>query len=221
MPRPKLLMLHSADTSTAQMRDVVGDTTGFRMFYPRAQNNSRWDHVSPTASNPDVKALLKIDADFIAGYSSGAFMASRMLQEKQYKAAMILCGGILNLYLKPFYTWPYPCPLMLVNGTADARVPYSGNEFYEAGMDAAVALKTKFSLSDPQHFTFPESTPPDGCTGLLDTWDDGADMELKLYTALNGGHVWPGSSSNLPGLGRTCMEFSATEEMLAFFLEHV
>ena len=71
-----------------------------------------------------------------------------------------------------------------------------------------------------------------GCTGgPEDEWvaehvrllryrdcDEGATVEL--YAVEGGGHTWPGASIDVPLLGMTTHEISATDLMWAFFQDH-
>lgn len=207
----KIVVLHSAGTTPAAMAKLVGPLPpGWAALYPQAKNNLRWDHLG----NNDVPALMALGGDFICGYSSGAFMAMRMTRQRQYKGAMMLAGGLLHPYLS--LPLPFPCPTMLVHGTADRQVPYDGVEYaYESGLDEALALK-RLLAAGPQSGALIPNTQNDGCRAYYDDWA-GAFAPVRLYTVVNGGHTWPGSKLNAFGLGRTCMDFSATAEMVKFF----
>ena len=203
----KVIVLHSANTTPFQMDRLCGFPKGAHQFvYPQARNGVRWDHLG----DDDVPALLALEGDYIVGYSSGAFMAMRMMQERQYKGVAMNAGGILlNYFNRPF---PYPCKVLLCNGTADKNVPYDGVMFqYEAGLDAAIALSKEMAVNGPKSTLIP-NTRVDGCRAYVDDWEG----MVRLYTVVNGGHTWPGSPYNLSQFiaGRTCMDFSLTDEIV-------
>lgn len=199
-----IIVLHSAQTTPAMMKALVGPVDGFNLLFPQATTALRWDHLGPL----DVPKLLELDAEFIAGYSSGAFMAARMIQERQYRGAMLLAGGFIKT-LKP-----RPTPLMLVNGTADSQVPYDGTTYVRGALDTAITMRKLLGITTaPTRYTIPNTNKLDGCTATLDSWAG----KVNLYTVIGGGHCWPGSKYNAAGLGRVCQDFSATAKMCDFF----
>lgn len=206
------VILHSAQTSPAQMAALVGMKPTSTVIYPQATAITRWDHLG----NTDVPQLMALGGEYIMGFSSGAFMAMRMLRERQYKAAVIVAGGLIERYIKE--DWLYPCPVLLINGTADLNVPYEGVPFmYQAGMDAALSLDLMLGgKSQSVHTPISNRNFFDGCRAYVDDWQG----EVRLYTVLNGGHTWPGSTLNPPTLGRTCMDFSATDVANEWFRRH-
>lgn len=207
MTNPTLVILHPAGTPPRQMEALVGPVAGFTTLYPHAKANLRWDHLG----NADVPALLALGGDFIAGYSSGAFMALRMVRERQYRGAMIVAGGLLRA---PAARWEHPCRVLLIHGTEDARVAYGGSEYVLGALDSAIVLRKALGItSAPLHTTYPEAAPDDGCKAYLDDWAG----RVGLITVVGGGHVWPGSKLNAPSLGRVCYDVGATYEMQQFF----
>lgn len=203
-----LTVLHGATMLPREMATLIGSTPGFTTTFPAAKANRRWDHIG----NNDAPVLNALGGDYLCGFSSGAFMAVRMLHERKYKAAVIVSGGLLVHYL--LGQWVPPCPIMLVHGTSDARVPYEGVPYaYEAGMDAALALRVMMGIPGPPR-TKVINPSEDGCRVILDNWGP-----LRLYTIVNGGHTWPGSRYNGAGLGRTSFDVNITTEMLSFFKE--
>lgn len=201
-----LLVLHGANMTGKEMANYIGPTPGFTTYFPDAKRDKRWDHIG----NADFPALSAINADYVAGISSGGFMAMRLVRERKYKGAIICAAGVISYYL--MQDWD-PCPIMLVHGTADKRVPYDGVPYaYEAGMDAALGLKALMGIKT-------ESKPiiinpkADGCRTVVDNWGP-----LRLWTVVNGGHTWPGAAG-APLLGPTTSDWALTPEMLKFCQE--
>lgn len=208
MTTPRLLLLHPADTTPEAFAKLVGPLP-FDCVYPRAANGSRWAHLGESA---DVAALMGIEADFVCGMSSGAFMAARMLERKDYRGACLVAGGFTKALR------PRPTPLLLVHGTLDAKVPYGGSGYVLGALETAQAMKKLLMLKGRGTITNLPNTADDGCSAFLETW--GRPPRVKLYTVVNGGHQWPTGPRTVyqpPELGRVCRDFDATSEMVSFF----
>lgn len=205
-PGPNLMILHSAGTTPEQMAALVGPVDGFNVIYPEAAKDLRWDHLGEA----DASFLEMLGGDFIAGYSSGGFMAARMLAERQYRGGMLLAAGFLKSLR------PTPSPLMVVHGTDDHRVAYRGSEYVLGAIETAISMRNTLGIAaGPTRTLIPNRSKADLCTANVDDWEG----KVKLYTVLNGGHTWPGTKWRDPlnRLGRTGMDFSATDAMREFF----
>lgn len=209
-PGPNLMILHSAGTTPEQMAALVGPVEGFNVIYPEAAKDLRWDHLG----DADGSWLAGLGpCDFICGYSSGAFMASRMMRDVQYKGGMMVAGGLLKSYAG---SWQRPCPVMLINGTADTRVPFNGSTFVLGAQATTLTfLRATNAPADAVRKKIPDTKAADGCHAYFDDWSG----KVRLYTVVQGGHTWPGTKWRDPKglLGNTCMDFSATEAMRQFF----
>lgn len=203
-----IVVLHGATMTGPQMAKLTGVFTGHTTAYPNAKYGKRWDHLG----NTDVPTLRALGGDYIVGFSSGAFMAMRMVQERQYKAAAIISGGVITPYLSRLN---YPCPILLCHGTADKIVPYEGVPYaYESGLDAALALRALLNAPLPAT-ALTENNVNDGCRAVTDSWGD----SVRLTTIVNGGHTWPGPVLQ-PGYGRVCRDINLTTEIVEFFRRH-
>lgn len=210
MSEPRLILLHPANVSTEAFAKLVGPLP-FDCVYPRAGNGSRWDHTGESA---DVAALMGIEAQFICGYSSGGFMALRMLHERPYRGAMVVAAG----WLKAYRTLPVPkVPLMLVHGTMDQQVPYGGTKYVSGADSTAWTFVRALGLEDVDSDDGKLPNPSaDGCHAYLQNWAD----KMKLYTIVNGGHTYPTGPRTVyqpPSLGRVCRDFDASVALSDFF----
>lgn len=207
---PTIVFLHPATVSPERTAALIGPVPGFNMLYPESNAGMRWDHLG-LSDAPYVKSL---GGDFIAGFSSGAFMAYRMaFRERQYKGMLANAGGMIQNYASN--PWPYPCRALLCNGTLDPRITYTGSPGTLGAVASAQAIAGFHGITTSTRTQVPNSTG-DACTAYVDNWRD----MVELYTVTNGGHTWPGAKNNLP-LGLTSMDFSLTRVMADFFAERL
>lgn len=201
-----ILMLHPANCTPGEFKQLVGPLPGYNLLYPQASNSSRWDHLGGN----DATKLKLLGGDYICGYSSGAFMALRMCQERQYEGALIVAGGILRAYK----TLLHPTPTTFVHGTADVQVPYAGSQYVMGAYDSAVKVKQALKLGTAVQ-TRMENTTPDGCRTTVHDWGG----KVRLYSVISGGHTWPGSKWNLAPeeVGRTSYDWSLSDLIPSIF----
>lgn len=201
---PRVTVLHAAGVTPENMAKLVGPMPGFHLLFPEAANGERWDHLF----GADVDFLRGVGGDFICGFSSGAFMCARMLEVRQYLAAVMVAGGFIKALR------PKPTPLMLIHGTEDKQVPYGGTRYVHGALETAIVMRKALGIAaSPTHKTIPNRNKLDGCTAYIDGWAG----RVKLFTVVGGGHTWPSGAGNPPALGRVCRDFSATADMAEFF----
>lgn len=205
---PRLILLHPAGVEPSDFAKLVGPLP-FDCVYPRAANGSRWAHLGESA---DVAALMGIEADYIMGFSSGAFMCARMLEEKQYRGAMMVAGGFIKALR------PRPTPLLLVHGTLDAQVPYAGTSTTLGPLDTADEMRALLKLPRRSTSTVLDADKDDGATATRFDWSG----RVVLYRCDRAGHTYPTGPRRVwqpPSLGRVCRDFDASLKMCEFFTQ--
>lgn len=158
---------------------------------------------------------------YSTGLSNGAFLSSRIGCELGDVVAAI--APVAGLFVPGGVTCKRSMPVLAFHGTADAVVPYEhglilGLIPYEGAEDAA----TDWALvngADP------------GCD-LVETAETHLSDHVQRFTASacghlkvalivveGGGHTWPGAAIDIPSLGVTTHEISASEMIWEFFKE--
>jgi polyhydroxybutyrate depolymerase len=135
-------------------------------------------------------------------------------------------------------------PMMTFMGTSDPYMPYGGG-FPSLVMGKVTTTITKpagyqITGQDDSFVSAPETAAywagVNGCksstsTNMPDKSSDGTSVTkmdyadctsgggTTLYTVVNGGHTWPGSTvrAGISSVGLTTLDISANEEMIAFF----
>ena len=169
------------------------------------------------------------DRIFIAGYSSGGFLAAELACRPGSRVAAIMA-------VAGFHT-PEPCerhvPTLVVHGTADPIVPLGPNgmslvvddamppaaiELLASSIEEEVAMSALGAGCDDP----PTSTElADDITELSYAGCVG-DANHKLVLVEGGGHTWPGAapSADEGFVGPTTANFDATEAGWAFFTSY-
>ena len=197
------------------------------------------DDVAFIASVLDsIESQLCIDRDrvYSTGISNGAIMSVRLACSLSSRIAAI--GPVAGAYyppealdLNPFETCPdtRPVPMIAFHGTADPTVPYDGGP---GGINGAI-ITFRLPLDDdtPAEDVMSDWAAHNSCsTGRQESQytgevrliqyggcADGATVEL--FAVDGGGHTWPGSF-DIPSLGYTTHQISATDLIWDFFAAH-
>ncbi|MBN1425064.1 dienelactone hydrolase family protein [Candidatus Fermentibacteria bacterium] len=241
-PAPALVFnLHGYGSSAAQQMhysamNAVADTAGFIVVYPEAVE-ARWNSGisdGPGWPTPDVDDVAFISAlidtlhrargvdlsrVYVCGMSNGGFMSLRIacrLGDRIAAAASVT--GVISRRTAGSCTAQRAVPVLLVHGTDDRTVPHDGapgwlsadaTARFWAGLHGAVRGDTA-SIAD--------SDPSDGSTVVRISYRDSSDEETVVFLkVVGGGHAWPRSGLELPGLGVTNRDISASEEIWRFF----
>jgi polyhydroxybutyrate depolymerase len=171
---------------------------------------------------------------FCTGISRGAMFSYYLADAMNARITAIaaICGGISQTQSKA-YTLKNPLPVLIINGTADPLVKYTGgygtlNKRNKGDEDAdmlpAEDLVQKIVLLDhcntaPQTISLPDTDANDGCTETEYIYD-GNNVKVDFIKIENGGHTWPGGSQYMPKflIGRLCRDFSASQKVFDFFM---
>lgn len=235
--RPLVLAFHGRAFNGKQMLDytnfgVLADQRHFVVVGPDgAGTPPHWNWRKAVDQADDVQfvkdLLTKLDADlcidkdmtFAAGFSDGAAMARIAACEAPDRIAAV--GAVAS----PNVPCTADVPMIAFHGTADPLVPFEGG-----------TVRPEFGggIFPPVRRSVSEWARALGCDGLPTIARPAASTELStflrcrrgdadvlLYTALGGGHTWPGSAP-LPAdtFGATNADIDATAMMWEFFAAH-
>ncbi len=228
-----MVILHSAYTTIEKMVALVSPSKfrDWSVVIPEALPAAlpRWmENPVTTPGEVDVefidyvvaRAVVQTKADpnriFVMGFSSGAFMAMRLLHENvgaRFRGAACVAGALLNVYTRPEWS-AYPTPMLLINGTADMNTPYNGQYGLLSVPETLLYWAKKQDAQTIPVITTLPNTSADGTTVTKTSYAG----TVELYAINNGGHYWPGSAKNLvTGPGEVCMDIDATMVIRDFF----
>jgi polyhydroxybutyrate depolymerase len=227
-PVPLVVALHGAgDTGGNFQRsagiDALADKYGFVVAYPSASTNN-WaegcncnrpdlDGVDDVGFTDEVLNLLKgkyaIDSSrmFVIGFSQGGMFTQRLACERSevYKGFSTVAAMIsepLSRVCRP----PNTVNMLMINGTADSILPFSGipsGSFATKG-----AYETLTMWKDRNECTGPINTQNfrnDSPTTLLhNVLGCPGNADLRLYEIRGGRHEWPRGAFDAP---KTIVEY--------------
>jgi polyhydroxybutyrate depolymerase len=248
---PLVLVLHGGGGTPEAVARLTGfsklaDKEGFIVVYPEAVNR-HWNDgrdvkrfLAHRENIDDVGFIarlidtlirqLGVDSSrvYAAGMSNGGMMCQRLGCELSPKlAAFASVGASLPENLtsqKPVM----PISVLMINGTADPIVPFSGGgvgRHAKRGRVVSVPEAIEFWVkangcdSQPRTTTLVKSD-----TGLAvektvyQAGQSGA--EVILLTVEGGGHTWPGGKKRPSHFGRLTDAVNASEIIWEFFLRH-
>lgn len=253
---PLVIVLHGASACGA----VIGMYTGFNEYaekmnflalYPNSfgpyWNDGRVDMHSPSfkVNINDVAFIsrlislmvLRYRVDpkrvYVAGFSNGGMMALRLGIELSGKlAAVASVSGTLPRHLA-MLSPREPVPVILIHGSDDMTVPWSGGKLQSGGrrhgevlsiIDTAAyfAVKNRCGVQ-PSMQVLADGDSDDGTVVFHVAYPcSEPGREVLLLSIQGGGHTWPGAGFSLPAdkAGKTCKDISATAVILDFFARH-
>jgi polyhydroxybutyrate depolymerase len=234
---PLVLNLHGFSTDALQHQYYasfmgVADTAGFLVLHPQGTGQNPYWNAGLSGSPNDVQfigALMdtimagyKVDADrvYCAGFSSGAIMSYYLACQlpSRFAAIASVAGTMLN-------NWSFGCnpnrayPVMLIHGTSDNTVTYSGSGLY-APVDSVKMKWVRHNncVRSPSGTAVPDTSNSDFSTATHYVHDQGVDgSSVELYKVQNGGHSWPGASVYID---LTNKDFGASVEIWRFFRKY-
>ena len=234
---PVVLDFHGYTSNGAQQEALTGmiakaDAAGFIAVHPEGTGavpgwnagaccgTAATTHVDDIAF---VNAILDrledklcVDAHriYATGMSNGGFLSHRIACEMSSRiAAVAPVAGVLGVST---CTPSRPIPILHFHGTLDPLVPYKGSAamgFPSVADSVAGWVKRDACTGEPVE-TFrnldAHCSTYQGCA---------AGSEVTLCTVDGGGHTWPGGLQ-VPSLGYTTPNLSATDMMWSFFKKH-
>ena len=144
---PLVISLHGWGTTADfymwfTFMEEVADTAGFIVCYPQAIDNIWNSGISDNTPNVDdvgfISSLIdtlyaeySIDQSrvYVCGHSNGGFMTFRLVCElnDRFAKAASVAGAMTNAIIDSCGS-ALPMPMLLMHGTTDPVVPYSGTE---------------------------------------------------------------------------------------------
>lgn len=253
-PAPLVLPFHGGTGRGERMPQLTGfnevsDRGGFIVVYPEGVDR-HWNDGRDTVPNAVddvafVSALidrlnetLSIDRKrvYATGISNGGFFAERLACELSNKiAATASVAATLpeNYSCRP----SRPVSVLLIHGTDDPFVPYTGGQVKGRGTSRGGYGGRALSVADTvKYWTDHDKCPPSAVTTRLEDRDvrDGTTVrrdiyvqcrggtEVVLYTVNGGGHTWPGGLQYAPEafIGKTNRDINASQVIWDFFKKH-
>jgi polyhydroxybutyrate depolymerase len=240
---PAVLLLHANGMNPDGFANLtragrLAQQYGVYVYLPKSRGAAWNENPSSYNTTDDVgflSALIDhavaddgVDAQrvYVAGYSSGGFMAERMACQGSSKVAgFVSVAATMRDSLQSVCTPSHAMPAAFMNGTSDAIVPYKG-EPTVASASAAVTFwastNSCLPLTDMQTTALPQQVS-DGTSVALTTFTAcPSDAAAELYTINGGGHTWPGSLDGAwtIGLGRTTGNLDATIALWTFLSQY-
>lgn len=237
---PMVLNLHgygSGSTQQAAYSDFhakAGDE-GFIVVTPQALGTPAYWNISgrPALGSDDVAffgdlldeltSSLCVDASRIysAGISNGAAMSLQLSCELADRIAAV--GDVSGTFFPAECPGDRRVPIIAFHGTADAVVPYEGGPL-------GAGLGERFGLtSAPVEDSIAKWAERNGCEAEATEEQvtdhvrrlryTGCLADVDFYAIEGGGHSWPGAA-DVPRLGTTTHEISATGLIWEFFVAH-
>lgn len=254
--RPLVVALHGHGGTGEGMRrltglDALGQRHGFSVLYPDGLDKRWRDGRLPPDGVDDVAFVTGLVLQelqtgqfdparvYLTGMSNGAFMTHTLAcsHAELFAAAAPVAGGLSPQVLARCSPGR-SVPMLLVNNTDDALVPYAGGPVARKdGRNGEVlpALQTvaawqrfnrcQMGAADSQATDAANysAKPDDGTRAVVLTFStDCPAAPVVLARIEGGGHTWPGGWGYLPELliGKTSRAWNASEAMWAFFAAH-
>jgi polyhydroxybutyrate depolymerase len=170
---------------------------------------------------------------YLMGMSNGAMMTLRLaLQMKPKPAAFCAVCGLMTLDGGPCGGASRPVPALLIEGTADPLVPFSGGQVHllnnprggVVSADQTVAFWIKadgLEHAKPLESVFPHLDPEDPTKAMKSVWGSGP-AQVEFIRVEGGGHAEPTLAHPYGALyraftGRQNHDFESAEEAWSFF----
>lgn len=250
---PLVMVLHGSGQNGAQIRSETGygferlaDQHGFGVVYPSGKSFD-WNDCSKTGDflvngrelddvhylNTLVDTLIAAHGFaqhrvFATGVSAGGFMSLRLALESpdRFRAVAAVSANVPaadNFKCKPV---AQSASVLLMNGTADTIVPYTGGEvelwglFFQNGQVLSSAESAEFFIvQNKLPGAAKREVPLPGVQNVQTTqWRDQGRFEVELVTIVDGGHGMPQPHWQRPRiLGPSPMEPNGPELIWQFF----
>ncbi len=260
---PLVIVLHGGGGNAKGMLkltegrfDIFADQDGFLVVYPNgvgkhwndARKGEETGYSAQKIGIDDVgfisdlidKMINERKADpsrvYVTGMSNGGMMAYRCGCELSNKITAIApVAGNMPSALSSLCKPARPVSLLVVNGTKDPLMPYSGGEvtgpFGKKKLGKVLSVKesiaywVKIDECSEAFITagLPDKDPSDGTRVNSTSYKKGKDnSEVLLYTVEGGGHAWPGGYPYLGEwiIGKTSRDIDASEVIWEFFKRH-
>jgi len=241
---PAIVLLHYEYGNSAVMANLTSAGTlaakmGYWVILPQAIND-QWsdDPRNPNETTDDIGFLSSmigtltsqhpIDPQRVSmsGFSNGGFMTETMIcQRPDLIASAVVVAAELRVAEKNVCSPSRPVPTVIVMGTDDPIVPYTGYEWTMLSATQTFNWWRGVNGCNPTLAPITTNLPVavnDG-TSVVEQTDANCSSrnEVDLYTVNGGGHAWPGSAydtgaMSLGYLGARSMNLDTTQMLGQF-----
>ena len=258
-PAPMVLALHGGggkglrfdQGATSGTLSAAAGRRGIVLVFPegvkKQWNDGRTEILKKNKAHDDVGFISRIidkmvnnygvdpQRVYATGISNGGFMSIRLAMDLSEKIAAVapVTAQISKALEKK--TPKIPISVMIVNGTQDPLVPFTGGHvrLFKFGRSRGEILSTASTVErfrrhngcskTPEIIKVQDLAPEDGANVEIHKYTAGRDgAEVILVKVLGGGHTWPGGKQYLKPrmIGTVCRDINASEMILDFFLTH-
>lgn len=247
-PMPLVLVFHGHEGTGASIADVtrfnkLAEQKGFIAVYPdgidhnwnlRGSSAGKVDDVSfVTALIDHLKQTRNIDSHriYATGFSKGAIFAQDLACELPDQfAAVASVAGSLPVRLQAKCQPKTPVSMLMINGTNDLAVHYEGDDD-KSQRGALISIPDTINVwqtinqcsSAPKVQQLPTSNPRSRFKVKVSQYPGcSSGSEVTLMAVANGGHLWPGGSSQDASVNKfnTDLGFNASQTIWDFFQRH-
>lgn len=241
---PLLFVFHGSSASAAVIEretsmDRLADSLGFIVAYPEGLHRAwnigeccRFSYKRRIDETGFVSAMLtrlerglRIDTTrvYVTGYSDGGTLAYLLACRLPMRIAAV--AGVSATLFEPMPTCalPHPVPAMVIHGSGDTHIPYSGQP--GDGPDSRGRHRTH-SAADVTAFWVARDrceTPPTVARAgrvVRTSYRCPAGAEVVFFTIVGGEHGWPGGGRGWIFSPVPPADISATDTIVRFFLRH-
>lgn len=245
-PVPLVFNFHGYTSNNTQQEFYadfrpIADTANFILVHPQStiiSGSTMWNNFGTIGSAPDditfianlidsISASYSINQNriYATGFSNGGFMSYDLACLLSHRIAAIasVSGSMVSSHLTACNA-SHPTPVMQIHGDIDATVSYTGSSGIVASthIDSLIKFWVQYNHcnASPSTSNLPDISTSDNCTVLHDVYNGGwSGTSVELYKIIGGGHSWPGSIFNIPGIN-TNQDFNASKEIWRFFSQH-
>ena len=156
---------------------------------------------------------------YSCGLSLGGYFSYRLACELSHRiAAIASVGGVTSDSTAKFCINSRPVPVLQIHGTQDPIVKYEGIK-QSLGAEETVNywIKKNNCTVSSDTSMLPDECPKDKTTAQLIRFKGIKNQQVWFVKIQNGGHTWPGTRIDYLFLGKTNMDFKASELIWEFF----
>ncbi len=230
---PLVINLHETGSDANQQMlygnfNKIADTANFIVVMPEATGQTSFWNAG-LGSTPNEGAFISAMIDTIkkdysidlnrvysAGYGNGGVMSLYLMCSLNSRiAAYASVAG--SMYGNWFYNCPASraLPLIMINGTSDATVPYAGSSLYVPVDTVIKKWRVHNKCQANSSVNVPDTNTADGCHVILTRYSNGTDgSAVELFRVENGSHSWPNGP---PYVANTNYDMDASSEIWRFF----
>jgi polyhydroxybutyrate depolymerase len=230
---PLVVDFHGAGSNMAEQAvysgfDAVADAHSFVVATPNGADAAirQWnflgqDDLAFAKAIIDelvTNACVDTKRAYAVGISSGSAMsASLACRASDRFAGFGLVAG--DFYNPTFCGNAERRPIVIFHGTSDAVVPYGGGKVATGGTPVRAAEAVAAAWGQHNACAAGPKETQLGTEVVRLDWS-GCNEPVVMYRIIGGGHTWPGAAIDVPRLGATTHQVSATDEMWKLFSQN-